>query len=196
MDNFIRRIGNGLTYGGFILSNGIECYLIPLPEEFENINDNAKSVGIEDIVIDTRGDIWDKIIRQTDLVEVEIFDQNEQKKIIVRKTQRQMDAKIQWQCFKRDGYKCRYCGIDDVPLTVDHVMTWENGGPTYPENLVTCCRKCNKTRGNMPYEQWLESDYYKQISSVLTEAEKLANFQLTKDLSSGKIRPMANRRKR
>lgn len=196
MKEFIQRIGNGLTYGGFVLSNGNECYIVPLPEEFESIYANAASVDIEDIVIDTRNGIWDDIIRQTDLVEVEIFDHNEKRKIIVRKTQRQMDAKVQWEVFRRDKYKCRYCAVDNVPLTVDHVLTWENGGPTYPENLVTCCRKCNKTRGNTPYEEWLKSDYYLQVSTRLSDLEKNENFALTNHLASGKIKPIVNRRKR
>jgi 5-methylcytosine-specific restriction endonuclease McrA len=40
-----------------------------------------------------------------------------------------------------------------------------NMGASVEDNLITACRKCNKTRGNMLYEDWLNSDYYKKVSA-------------------------------
>jgi 5-methylcytosine-specific restriction endonuclease McrA len=114
----------------------------------------------------------------------------------VRKSQRQIDSKVQWDCFRRDKYKCVYCNRDDVPLTIDHIMTWENGGPTTVENLVTACKKCNKTRGNTPYGDWLESDYYKQVSKNVPQVEKNWLLELNENLKTGKIKPLFNKRKR
>lgn len=81
-------------------------------------------------------------------------------KVILRKSQRNVDGTISWKVFRRDGYACRYCGIDHVPLTVDHIVLWEENGATHESNLVSACKKCNRTRGNMNYRDWLKSDYY------------------------------------
>jgi 5-methylcytosine-specific restriction endonuclease McrA len=97
-----------------------------------------------------------------------VDDKNGLKKAILRKSTRQIDAGVSWRVFKRDEYTCRYCGKDDVPLTVDHLVLWEKGGPTIEDNLVACCKKCNKKRGNMKYEDWLVSDYYKKVSKNLS----------------------------
>lgn len=204
MDKFISRIGTDLGIGGFILSNGNETYLIPLPEEYDNIeyfcrcyfNDTELEYEniLDNFLVDTRNGVFEAIIKQSDEVLVECIRDNE--KIILRKNQRQLDAAIQWQVFKRDGYACRYCGKDNVPLTVDHVMTWEVGGPYTKENLVASCRKCNKTRGNMPYEQWLQSPYYMNVSKNLTEAQKNFNGALTDDLKNGIIVPLKSKRGR
>ncbi len=51
---------------------------------------------------------------------------------------------------KRDGYQCRYCGapVTDKTANMDHVIPWRAGGRTIGRNLVTCCRPCNKWKGN------------------------------------------------
>jgi 5-methylcytosine-specific restriction endonuclease McrA len=103
-------------------------------------------------------------------------------KIVIRKSTRQIEQGVSWAVFRRDKYKCRYCGKDDVPLTVDHLVLWEDGGPSIEENLVACCRKCNKTRGSMQYEKWLSSDYMKKLGENLTEDEKWANVLLVSTL--------------
>ena len=80
-----------------------------------------------------------------------------------------------WEVFRRDNYTCRYCGNKQVPMTVDHVVLWEEGGPSIVKNLICSCKKCNNTRGNMQYEDWLESDGYKDRSVVLTGNDHLRN---------------------
>ena len=89
-----------------------------------------------------------------------------------------------WKVFERDDYQCRYCGKTGVPLTGDHLILWEHGGPTIEENLLSACRPCNKTRGNMPYKEWLESDYYKKASKYLSPEIKQANKDLISQLSA------------
>jgi len=111
---------------------------------------------------------WRKFLRQTDLMEVEVLQMTEDGKLakaILRKTQRVIEGRVSWGVYKRDKYKCRYCGRDGIPLTVDHLVLWEEGGPSIPENLVTSCRKCNKVRGNTQYAKWLEHPYYLKVMS-------------------------------
>ncbi|MCE1187753.1 MAG: HNH endonuclease [Ignavibacteria bacterium] len=50
--------------------------------------------------------------------------------------------------FRRDGFKCAYCGRSDLPLTVDHIVPKSMGGKDTWENMVCACTKCNNTKGN------------------------------------------------
>jgi hypothetical protein len=150
-----------------------ENYLCFLPGEFDG--------DLEDVRLGMDLDDWKKLIRQTDILETEILAKDTEDKlvkIIVRKTERMIDTKMQWRVFKRDGYKCRYCGNDSTPLTVDHLVLWEEGGPTTDENLVAACKKCNKTRGNMKYADWLNSPFYERVAKNLSDDERLANEEL------------------
>lgn len=61
--------------------------------------------------------------------------------------------KVRWYIFKRDGFRCRYCGAmggDDV-LVVDHVNPVARGGRNNLDNLITACERCNQGKGDSPY---------------------------------------------
>ena len=51
----------------------------------------------------------------------------------------------------RDGYKCGYCGIELTKenTTLDHKIPVSAGGKTTYNNLISCCRKCNYTKGQV-----------------------------------------------
>ncbi len=49
--------------------------------------------------------------------------------------------------FKRDGYKCLYCG-SKKDLTLDHVLPKARGGKTTWNNLATACKPCNSKKGD------------------------------------------------
>ncbi len=57
--------------------------------------------------------------------------------------------------FKRDEYVCQYCSIelDSTTATIDHVLPRCRGGKHEWNNIVTCCLKCNRKKGNKtPHE--------------------------------------------
>jgi len=54
--------------------------------------------------------------------------------------------------FKRDGYKCGYCG-SNRNLTIDHIIPKSKGGDNSWTNLVTCCNRCNNTKDNKTLEE-------------------------------------------
>ena len=54
--------------------------------------------------------------------------------------------------FKRDGFKCQYCGTEKE-LTLDHLVPKAKGGKTTWNNLVTACKSCNAKKGNYSPEE-------------------------------------------
>lgn len=59
---------------------------------------------------------------------------------------------VRFEVFKRDGFRCVYCGADPStgPLHVDHVEAVANGGTNEPDNLVTACEPCNLGKSDVP----------------------------------------------
>jgi 5-methylcytosine-specific restriction endonuclease McrA len=45
--------------------------------------------------------------------------------------------------FARDGRTCRYCGSDEEPLHIDHIISRKRGGTHDLENLQVLCKSCN-----------------------------------------------------
>ncbi len=165
-------IGNEIQIAGTIWSGKGIVFITLLPEKKEDLS-NPKLLPM------TLPE-WQTFLRQTDILETEIFQQDPTgiTKILIRKSQRQIDTYVQWATFKRDGYKCRYCGRDGVPLSVDHVDLYEDGGISTLENLITSCKQDNKDRGRMKYEDWLESSMYKRKSQGLNNMQKDENRAL------------------
>ena len=54
--------------------------------------------------------------------------------------------------FKRDGYKCGYCG-SSRNLTIDHIVPRSKGGDNSWTNLVTCCNRCNNEKDSKTLEE-------------------------------------------
>ena len=52
--------------------------------------------------------------------------------------------------YLRDGLACVYCGgtlEEGTKFTLDHLKPHAKGGDNKPTNLVTCCHRCNSSRG-------------------------------------------------
>ncbi len=59
----------------------------------------------------------------------------------------------------RDGATCLWCArpLDGrTPATTDHVIPKVRGGPSWLENEVAACRRCNGARGHRGAVDWLE----------------------------------------
>ena len=57
----------------------------------------------------------------------------------------------------RDGDACVWCGRSCVGLvaaTTDHVVPRVKGGPSWAENEVVACRRCNSARGHTGPAEW------------------------------------------
>jgi len=174
------EFGNTIQPVGSIWASEDKTYLCMFPGEQE------LSIPVDQLNMTTEE--WVKFLRQTDILETEVLATAADGKItkaILRKSARQISQHISWEVFRRDGYACRYCGRDNAPLTVDHLVTWEEGGPSVPENLVASCKKCNKVRGNTPYAEWLQHDYYKKVCvnlSTMTQEDNTKLLATLKDI--------------
>jgi hypothetical protein len=164
----ILDFGNSIQMTGAVFSSDDTSYLCMFPgEELRNS---------DTLVMDTED--WKNLIHQTDMMETEILAKAADGalvKIIYRKSQRNIDQVVSWKVFRRDNYTCRYCGADSVPLTVDHLVCWESGGPSIESNLLTSCKKCNKIRGNKSYAEWLRHPRYLETKKKLSQQVQQAN---------------------
>ncbi|MGY1830341.1 HNH endonuclease [Geodermatophilus sp. SYSU D01180] len=60
---------------------------------------------------------------------------------------------------ERDGPTCIWCGralTGHVTPTTEHVVPRVKGGPSWLENEVAACRRCNGERGHTAPVEWLE----------------------------------------
>ena len=172
-------IGNTVQISGMIWSGEGINYLCYLPDEFNpEYNTVLMPLTLEE---------WNELVRQSDLMETEILAKDTEGKLvktILRKSTRQIDQAIQWKVFERDEYCCRYCGRTGIPLSVDHIILWEEGGPSTEENLITACKKCNRMRGSQQYPNWLISEYYYKMSRDIDEETRQKNAAIVQTMAS------------
>lgn len=61
---------------------------------------------------------------------------------------------------ERDGRDCVWCGrqleVGMVAATTEHVVPRIKGGPSWIENEVAACRRCNGERGHRTVGEWLD----------------------------------------
>lgn len=53
--------------------------------------------------------------------------------------------------------KCAYCGVENVPLEVEHIHPRSRGGSNRPSNLTLACVPCNRAKGNQDIRDFLVS---------------------------------------
>jgi hypothetical protein len=63
-----------------------------------------------------------------------------------------ISKKIRFEVFKRDGFKCAYCGKSppQVILEADHIDPRAKGGDDDLNNLITACFDCNRGKKDIP----------------------------------------------
>ncbi len=64
------------------------------------------------------------------------------------------------QILERDGQVCVWCGtpFDErfTKPTTEHLVPRIKGGPSWLENEMAACRRCNKARGHQTVGAWLD----------------------------------------
>lgn len=66
-----------------------------------------------------------------------------------------VSKKIRFEVFKRDGFRCAYCGQEPpmVILEVDHIEPKSKGGKDDINNYITACFDCNRGKRNIPLDK-------------------------------------------
>ena len=68
-------------------------------------------------------------------------------------TRASISKKRRFDVFKRDGFRCSYCGAhpsEKVLLEIDHIKPIADGGEDEIDNLVTACFDCNRGKAAVP----------------------------------------------
>lgn len=172
----ISSFGNTVQMAGAVYVGDGKSYLFTFP-------DDALEGELQHVPMSL--DDWKALVRQTDFIDMEVLVQQPDgsvRKAIYRKSERQIDQGVSWAVYRRDGYSCRYCGKNDVPLTVDHLILHHEGGPTVEANLVSACRKCNKVRGDVQFADWLRHPHYLNVSKGLSPQVRELNASLVATL--------------
>lgn len=101
-------------------------------------------------------DEWTELLKRTDDPVFFQEDSTGTLKTVVRKAQYAISGAIQQRIWVRDQFLCLYCGqpMGKVQMTVDHFVPLEVGGGNTQENLISCCRACNKRKGKEEPESW------------------------------------------
>jgi len=63
------------------------------------------------------------------------------------------------------GHKCAYCGKENIPLQIEHIIPRAKGGSNRVSNLCLACEKCNTAKGTKDLKDFLKKkpDLLKKI---------------------------------
>lgn len=84
-----------------------------------------------------------------------------------------LSKKTRFEVFKRDGFKCAYCGAHPPGslLHVDHIIPVKDGGTNREENLITACEACNQGKGANSLSSVPESLAHKAARTAEMESQ-------------------------
>lgn len=87
-----------------------------------------------------------------------------------------LSKKIRFEVFKRDSFKCQYCGASapSVLLEVDHIHPVKEGGTNDIMNLITSCHACNRGKSAIMLDDTsLVAKQRKQIEELNLRRQQL-----------------------
>lgn len=66
-----------------------------------------------------------------------------------------VSKKVRFEVFKRDGFRCAYCGKSppEVTLECDHIHPKSRGGKDDVNNFITACFDCNRGKRDIPLDK-------------------------------------------
>lgn len=113
------------------------------------------------------------------------------------KPSRPITKELRFRVFERDGFRCRYCGLDasETVLHADHRHPGSRGGPTTLENLVTACAACNLGKSDRPLDFILNQQELAQTAQLYQMALEAFGAEGTRAWSTiynaccGNLRP-------
>lgn len=96
-------------------------------------------------------------------------------------TRKPIGKKLRFDIFKRDSFKCQYCGNfpPNVMLEIDHIVPIFSGGTNEINNLITSCFDCN--RGKSKHE--LNKIPNSLLENIDISKEKLKQYKQFKKIN-------------
>ena len=67
------------------------------------------------------------------------------------------------------GRKCCYCGKQNIPLEIEHIIPKSRGGSNRIDNLCISCHTCNQRKGNQTAEEFGYPNIQKQVKKSLKD---------------------------
>lgn len=71
---------------------------------------------------------------------------------------------------ERGGHKCAFCGAENTPINLDHVVPRARGGSDRISNLVPSCIPCNQAKGSMALRDFVKDE--KRLKAILAQTRK------------------------
>lgn len=68
------------------------------------------------------------------------------------------------------GRKCCYCGKENVPLEVEHIIPKSRGGTDRVDNLCLACHDCNQRKGSKTAEEFGYPHIQEMVKKTLKDA--------------------------
>jgi len=68
------------------------------------------------------------------------------------------------------GRKCAYCGQNNLPLEIEHIMPKSRGGSNRISNLTLACHDCNQAKGNKTAEEFGYAEVQGKAKKPLKDA--------------------------
>lgn len=71
------------------------------------------------------------------------------------------------------GRKCAYCGKENLPLEIEHIVPKSRGGTDRVSNLTLACHDCNQRKGSLTAEEFGYPEVQKRAKQPLKDAAML-----------------------
>lgn len=96
-----------------------------------------------------------------------------------------LSKKIRFEVFKRDAFKCQYCGASapDVILEVDHIDPLSKNGADEMLNYITACQACNAGKSDRRLDD--KTTLAKQIAQLQELSERRDQLEMMLKWRSG-----------
>src|SRR6266540_2633577 len=107
-------------------------------------------------------------------VELAKFDTQLMENAEVRGVEYQRGVLLGWEVraylLEKWGRCCAYCGAENVPFEIDHVMPRDRGGSNRVSNLALACHDCNQAKGNRTAAEFGHPEVQAQARAPLKDA--------------------------
>lgn len=111
-----------------------------------------------------------------------------------------ISKKTRFEVFKRDGFKCVYCGAaaPSAVLVVDHIHPVSKGGENEILNYATACQPCNSGKSDRTLDDQstlhLQRVQLDELQARRDQLEMLAKWrQELSDIKDGELAMLTNR---